>query len=95
MPAIAGGLFDLGGVVTASPLAAIARYERDHGPFEADCRTCGIEVIGGVKPEHAAFLDDIGGNLKPARALGMATIKVSDPMIALRELSDLLGFALG
>jgi putative hydrolase of the HAD superfamily len=207
MAAIAGVLFDLGGVVMASPLAAIARYERDHGlpdqainrairasgdagawsrlergeltleaflePFEADCRTCGVEVSGaalmryiadgsaprpamveairrirargvragaltnnwvteppraphpvrdhfdvfiessvvglrkpdpriyelacrelGVKPEHAAFLDDIGGNLKSARALGMATIKVNDPMIALRELSDLLGFDL-
>ena len=31
MPAIAGVLFDLGGVVMASPLEAIARYERDHG----------------------------------------------------------------
>lgn len=207
MTAIAGVLFDLGGVVMASPLAAIARYERDHDlpaqainrairasgdtgawsrlergelslegflePFEADCRTGGIEVSGstlmryiaeasaprpamvdairrirarglragaltnnwvteaprpphpvrdhfdvfvessvvglrkpdpriyqlacrelGVSPEHAAFLDDIGGNLKPARALGMATIKVSDPRMALRELSDLLGFDL-
>ena len=205
MPAIAGVLFDLGGVVMASPLAAIARYERDHGlpdqaitrairtsgddgawsrlergelsleaflvPFEADCRICGIEVSGaglmryitgasaprpamleairrirarglragaltnnwlteaprpshpvrehfdvfiessvvglrkpdpriyelacrelGVAPAQTAFLDDIGGNLKPARALGMATIKVSDPMVALRELSDVLGF---
>src|SRR5688572_19990635 len=31
MTAITGVLFDLGGVVMASPLAAIARYERDHG----------------------------------------------------------------
>src|ERR1051326_5114638 len=31
MPAIDGVLFDLGGVVMESPLAAIARYERDHG----------------------------------------------------------------
>jgi hypothetical protein len=29
-------------------------------------------------------------NLKPARALGMATIKVDDPDRALRELSTLL-----
>ena len=207
MSAIAGVLFDLGGVVMASPLAAIARYERDHGlpdqainhairasgdtgawsrlergelsleaflgPFEGDCRTCGIEVSGprlmryiaeastprpamveairrirarglragaltnnwvteapraphpmrdhfdvfiessvvglrkpdpriyelachtlGVKPEQTAFLDDIGSNLKSARALGMATIKVNDPIVALRELSDLLGFDL-
>jgi putative hydrolase of the HAD superfamily len=48
----------------------------------------------GVTPPHAAFLDDIGMNLKPARELGMATIKVDDPERALRELSALLGFAL-
>ncbi|MBM3219392.1 MAG: HAD family phosphatase [Candidatus Rokubacteria bacterium] len=190
-----------------SPLAAISRYERDHGlpeqainrairaagdagawsrlergelsleaflaPFEADCRACGVEVSGarlmryiaeasrprpamlealrrlrargvrmaaltnnwvseaprgphpvrehfdvfiessvvgmrkpdpriyelvcqelGVTPPRAAFLDDIGGNLKPARALGMATIKVTEPEGALRELSSLVGFDL-
>ena len=46
----------------------------------------------GVAPARTAFLDDIGGNLKPARALGMATIKVDDPAVALGELSALLGF---
>ena len=207
MPAIDGVLFDLGGVVMESPLAAIARYERDHGlpaqavnrairasgdagawarlergelsmerflaPFEADCRACGLEVSGaqlmryigdasaprpqmveairrirarglragaltnnwvtdaarpphpvrehfdvfvessvvglrkpdpriyelacrqlGVTPARTAFLDDIGTNLKTARALGIATIKVDDPSAALRELSALLGFPL-
>jgi putative hydrolase of the HAD superfamily len=190
-----------------SPLAAIARYESDHGlapqainrairaagdagawsrlergelsleaflaPFEADCRACDVEVSGarlmgyiaeagrprpamvealrrlrgrglrtaaltnnwasgtargphpvrehfdvfiessvvgmrkpdpriyelacrelGVAPPRAAFLDDIGSNLKPARALGMATIKVTEPEPALRELSSLVGFDL-
>jgi putative hydrolase of the HAD superfamily len=48
----------------------------------------------GVAPARTAFLDDIGMNLKPARALGMATIKVDDPERALRELSALLGFDL-
>ena len=207
MPTIDGVLFDLGGVVMESPLAAIARYERDHAlpaqavnrairatgetgawarlergelsleaffaPFEADCRACGVEVNGarlmryiaeagaprpvmvdairrlrarglragaltnnwvteaprpahpvrehfdvfvessvvglrkpdpriyelacrelGVAPSRAAFLDDIGVNLKAARALGIATIKVDDPVAALRELSALIGFAL-
>ncbi|PYM41865.1 MAG: haloacid dehalogenase [Candidatus Rokuibacteriota bacterium] len=47
-----------------------------------------------VPPSSAAFLDDIGMNLKPARALGMATIEVDDPEGALRELSALLGFDL-
>jgi putative hydrolase of the HAD superfamily len=207
VPSIDAVIFDLGGVVMESPLAAIARYERDHGlapravnrairaagdagawsrlergelsvesflaPFEADCRACGVEVSGerlmayiaeagrpravmlealrrlragglrlaaltnnwvsdaargphpvrghfdvfiessvvgmrkpdpriyelacrelGVTPPRAAFLDDIGGNLKPARTLGMATIKVDEPEPALRELSALVGFEL-
>jgi putative hydrolase of the HAD superfamily len=33
-------------------------------------------------------------NLKPARALGMTTIKVEDPASALAELTAVLGFAL-
>mgnify|MGYP003337207562 CR=1 FL=1 len=33
----------------------------------------------GVAPEDAVFLDDLGVNLRPARELGMATIKVVDP----------------
>jgi len=48
----------------------------------------------GVAPERAVFLDDIGGNLKPARQLGMTTIKVDEPGAALSELGRLLGFAL-
>src|SRR3989441_1903577 len=205
--AIEAVVFDIGGVVQESPLAAIARYERDHGlppntinrvvvdageagawarlergeltvesflaPFEADCRVHGVEVNGarlmaaiadagrsrprmlaairrirerglrvaaltnnwvaegrrptdglrvhfdvfvesavvglrkpdpriyalvcrelGVAPSRVAFLDDIGRNLKPARELGMTTIKVEDPDQARRELSALLGFDL-
>jgi putative hydrolase of the HAD superfamily len=205
--AIDAVVFDLGGVVMASPLHAIARYERDHGlpinainrvvvesgdggawsrlergeltleaflsPFEVDCRACGVEVSGarlmgyiaeasaprpqmleairrirarglrvaaltnnwvregpreghrlrehfdvfvesaivglrkpdpriyelvcrelGVAPSRAAFLDDIGRNLKAARALGMSTIKVDDPDVALRDLGALIGMDL-
>jgi len=55
--------------------------------------TLACEALG-VPPARTAFLDDIGRNLKPARALGMTTIKVDDPDQALRELSALLGFAL-
>ena len=44
----------------------------------------------GVPPARVAFLDDIGRNLKAARELGMATIKVEDPDQALRELGTLL-----
>lgn len=40
----------------------------------------------GVRPPEAVFLDDIGRNLKAARELGMATIKVDAPEPALAEL---------
>ena len=48
----------------------------------------------GVAPEEAVFLDDIGRNLKAARALGMTTIKVDDPAAALRELAAILALEL-
>ena len=40
------------------------------------------------------FLDDLGINLKPAKAMGMTTIKVVDPQAALGELSRILGIDL-
>ena len=43
-----------------------------------------------VAPSEAVFLDDIGANLKPARALGMETIKVEEPLAALDALQRLL-----
>ena len=56
--------------------------------YQLTCRELGVE------PAQAAFLDDIGRNLKSARALGMTTIKVDDPEVALRELGAVLGFDL-
>ena len=47
---------------------------------------------GDVDPSDVVFLDDLGINLKPAKALGMSTIKVSDPKEALSELQALLDF---
>lgn len=47
-----------------------------------------------IPPSETAFLDDIGSNLKPARALGMTTIRVGEPEPALRELEEVLGFSL-
>ena len=49
----------------------------------------------GVPPSEAVYLDDLGINLKPARAMGMTTIKVADPEVALLELEAAVGFALG
>lgn len=48
----------------------------------------------GVAPDEAVYLDDLGINLKPARAMGMRTIKVSDAGIALRELALVTGLCL-
>ncbi len=45
----------------------------------------------GVAPERAVFLDDLGINLKPARALGMATIKVLSEDQAIDELYEITG----
>ncbi|MDH3249991.1 MAG: HAD-IA family hydrolase [Acidimicrobiia bacterium] len=50
--------------------------------------------LAGVEPTEVVFLDDLGVNLKPARAMGMSTIKVVDPIDALTELGDLLGLEL-
>jgi putative hydrolase of the HAD superfamily len=44
----------------------------------------------GVTPDEVIFLDDIGGNLKTAKAMGMATIKVDAPEPALAELAELV-----
>src|SRR5262245_32438172 len=54
--------------------------------YQLTCRELSVE------PAQAAFLDQIGRNLKSARTLGMTTIKVEDPDVALRELSAVLGF---
>ena len=43
-----------------------------------------------IPADRIVYLDDLGINLKPARALGMTTIKVIDPDEALAELSKVL-----
>ena len=48
-----------------------------------------------IEPAEAVFLDDLGVNLKPARAMGMTTIKVDDPAVAIAELEQVVGFPLG
>jgi putative hydrolase of the HAD superfamily len=68
--------------------ARVGLRKPDPRIYELVCREL------GVAPGRAAFLDDIGRNLKTARALGMSTIKVDDPDAALGELAVLLGFPL-
>jgi putative hydrolase of the HAD superfamily len=48
-----------------------------------------------VSPDACIYLDDLGVNLKPARAMGMATIKVESGAQAIAELEKLTGMPLG
>ncbi|MBN9595700.1 MAG: HAD-IA family hydrolase [Afipia sp.] len=48
----------------------------------------------GVDPKNCVYLDDLGVNLKPAREMGMITIKVIDAPQAIRELQAATGLAL-
>ncbi len=48
----------------------------------------------GVEPAQTVLLDDLGVNLKPARAMGMATIKVVDADAAMDELGRIVGLEL-
>ena len=52
-----------------------------------------VEALA-VAPERCIYLDDLGVNLKPARAMGMTTIKVTEPGPAIDELERCLGFSL-
>ena len=47
-----------------------------------------------MNPHEVIFLDDLGINLKPAKAMGMKTIKVVQADKALQELEDLLDFTI-
>lgn len=52
-----------------------------------------VEALG-VPAEACIYLDDLGINCKPARAMGMATIKVESGPQAIGALQDLLPFQL-
>ncbi|MEM8618807.1 MAG: HAD-IA family hydrolase [Actinomycetota bacterium] len=52
--------------------------------YEIACDTVGVE------PRECVFLDDLGINLKPAKAMGMTTIKVTDPALAIADLTSVL-----
>ncbi|HVX20641.1 MAG TPA: HAD-IA family hydrolase [Acidimicrobiales bacterium] len=79
-------VLDLFDVVVESRAAGVRKPERRF--YELAC------AAAGVRPEEAAFLDDLGVNLKPAQAMGMHTIKVTDPGRALAELAAVTGLDL-
>ena len=53
--------------------------------YQMACKTLGVNA------QDCAFLDDLGINLKPAKELGMATIKVLTEDQAISDLSKLTG----
>ena len=77
------GLFD---VVIESSRIGVRKPETRF--FELACDQLGIV------PNQAVYLDDLGTNLKPARMMGMHTIKVEDPAVALAELELVLKLTL-
>lgn len=52
-----------------------------------------LEMVG-TAPAEAVFLDDLGINLKPARSMGMTTIKVLSAEQALADLEQVIGVPL-
>jgi putative hydrolase of the HAD superfamily len=77
---------DMFDVVVESSVVGCRKPEQRF--YEIACGRLGVEA-----PE-CVFLDDLGVNLKPARAMGMTTIKVGDPAAAIAELSAAVGLAL-
>jgi putative hydrolase of the HAD superfamily len=83
------GLFD---AVVESSVEGVRKPEP--AIYELALRRLSEAVGREIAPADCAYLDDLGINLKPARALGMHTIKVVDPAAALAELSALTGLDL-
>jgi putative hydrolase of the HAD superfamily len=80
------GVMELFDVVVESSKAGCRKP--DPRFYEIACEELGIDPTGAV------FLDDLGINLKPAREMGMTTIKVVDPDVAIAELEQVVGFPL-
>jgi len=80
------GILDLFDIVIESSRIGVRKPEMRF--FELACEQLGIVA------SQAVYLDDLGTNLKPARTMGMHTIKVEDPAVAIAELESVLGMAL-
>jgi putative hydrolase of the HAD superfamily len=79
-------LLDLFDVIVESSQVGVRKPERRF--YELALEQLGVEAA------EAVFLDDLGVNLKPAREMGMTTIKVTDPDVALDELAAVTGLEL-
>lgn len=80
--------------------AVLARFEHVIESSEVGVRKPQPEIYTmacdklGLAPSACVFLDDLGINLKPARAMGMGTVKVLNAAQAIADLSTLLGHEL-
>ncbi len=81
-----GAIFEMFDEIVESSVVGVRKPEPRF--YEIACERLGVE------PAECVFLDDLGVNLKPARAMGMTTIKVVDPVVALGELEHHVGFSL-
>jgi putative hydrolase of the HAD superfamily len=82
-PPEVAAIFDLFDVVVESRVVGVRKPEPRF--YRLACEAVGVD------PTEVVYLDDLGINLKPARAMGMRTIKVTDPDVALAELSVATG----
>ena len=80
--------------------AVMARFDHVIESSKVGCRKPEIEfyelacTTAGVEPVAVVFLDDLGINLKPARAMGMTTIKVLGAEQAITDLEHVLDLRL-
>jgi putative hydrolase of the HAD superfamily len=81
-----GGLLDSFDVIIESSKSGLRKP--DPRVYRLACEHLGIE------PPEAIFLDDLGVNLKPARAMGITTIKVLSADQALADLEAATGLRL-
>lgn len=84
-----GALMELFDVVVESSVEGIRKPEPAIYPLTLErlSRAAAREIA----PTEVGYLDDLGPNLKPARALGWQTLKVVDPADALVQLAELTG----
>jgi putative hydrolase of the HAD superfamily len=81
-----GGLLDYFDVIIESSKSGLRKP--DPRVYRLACDSLGVE------PSQAVFLDDLGVNLKPARAMGIKTIKVLSADQALADLEAVTGLRL-
>jgi epoxide hydrolase-like predicted phosphatase len=68
----------------------------DHGVRKPDPAIYKIALREiGLPAAECVFVDDIGGNLKPAKALGMTTVKHTDAASTVEALEQIFGMKVG